>query len=523
MNHSNTFRRILAGALAAALLCVLLSAAFAKTGDLRANTGLRHETCTSLSAQAKEYYSDDRQLNRLCSLAGVNSPNDSWAASQNNPLYSALRQLMSETQTKSVDYQSLPNYWTKTDTAANAGSYLYFYGDTDAKNSGFQMNREHIWCKSNASFYQLGGGCDLHHLRPSISFVNAAKSYYTFGYVKGRCSDSAAVTVNGSEVCWASKSKTMFEVKDDVKGDVARILLYVYVRWAQPNLYSNVASSKLPPKDSDDDLNYGQKVVESLDVLLEWMELDPVDTWEMGRNDRCENVQGNRNVFIDCPELAWLMFGREVPDGMKTPSGYAENGIPGYCPAAGYSDVPPEGNWAHAGIDFAVSRGIMGSTSTGQLTFEPMTPCTRSMIVSVLYRLSGSPDVAYEAVFSDVPEKTWFSGAVIWAYRSGVVSGYGTGLFGPNDLVTREQLAVILKGYTEKLLHKATGARANIADFPDEDKATWSRDAVRWAVAEKLISGKTAGGETLLDPQGKASRAEVAAILMRFIQNIAEP
>ncbi len=499
------------------LLALLLTAsiftAYAATGTLKPNTGRRHETCTALSAQAKAYYTGNYTYQKFLMLKGVDAPTDSWAATQNNPLYTTLQKLMTDTQKNSVSYQSLPNYWRSTDTQPGAKGYMFFYGDVD-DSLGNTMNREHIWCKSKASFYQLGGGCDLHHLRPSIDFVNKAKDYYYFGTVKDKYSDAKAVVVDENEVCWVSTSKGVFEVKDDVKGDVARILLYVYCRWGQPNLYSFVTKSNLPAMDSDDEQNNGQKVIENRDVLLQWMYDDPVDEWEMGRNDQVENVQGNRNVFIDYPELAWLMFGLDVPDDMVTPSGMATA-----CPTEGYTDVPAEGNWAHAGIDFVVARGIMGSTKTDDLTFEPATSCTRAMIVSMLYRLSGEPAVTFEGRFSDVPAGQWYSKAVIWAYKSGVVKGYDNGNFGPNDLVTREQLAVILKSYAENC-GISTKERANISNFPDEGKCTWSRDAVRWAVAVGMISGKAVNGETLLDPQGKATRAEVASILMRFMQNI---
>lgn len=499
------------------LLALLLTAsaftAYAAVGTLKPNTGRRHVTCTALSAQAEKYYTGSYTYQKFLMLKGVDAPKDSWAATQNNPLYTTLQKLMTDTQKNSVTYQSLPNYWRNTDTQPGAKGYMFFYGDVD-DSLGYTMNREHIWCKADASFYQLGGGCDLHHLRPSINFVNSAKSYYPFGYVQGKYQDAKAIEVDENEVCWYTDNSKVFEVKDDVKGDVARILLYVYCRWGQPNLYSDVAGSKLPKLDSDDNLNYGEKVVENRDVLLQWMYDDPVDEWEMGRNDQVENVQGNRNVFIDYPELAWLMFGLEVPSDMDTPSGMAKA-----CPTEGYTDVPAEGNWAHAGIDYVVARGIMGSTKTDDLTFAPNTSCSRAMIVSMLYRMEGEPAVTFEDRFSDVPAGQWYSTAVIWAYRNGIVSGYSNGSFGPNDLVTREQLAVILKAYAD-YRGIPTTEKANISEFPDEGKCTWSRDAVRWAVAVGLISGKTNNGRTLLDPQGKATRAEVASILMRFMKNI---
>lgn len=187
-------------------------------------------------------------------------------------------------------------------------------------------------------------------------------------------------------------------------------------------------------------------------------------------------------------------------------------------PCADYTDIK-RNKWYHSAADFAISCGIMGSTQTGVMTFEPDTACTRSMIVSILYRLSDSPAVTYEARFPDVKPGKWFSDAVIWAYQNGIVSGYGNGNFGPNDKITREQMAVILKGYAD-FCGKDTSARTDLSGFPDCKKVKWSKDAVQWAVAENLISGKASGGQTLLDPQGNATRAEVASILMRFIQNI---
>lgn len=191
------------------------------------------------------------------------------------------------------------------------------------------------------------------------------------------------------------------------------------------------------------------------------------------------------------------------------------------CPSKGYTDVPGEQDWAHAGIDFCISRGIMSSTQTNKLTFEPNAACSRAMIVSILYRLSKSPAVSYEAKFSDVPAGNWYTSAVIWAYKNGITKGYDNGRFGPDDMVTREQMAVILKSYTE-FCKKGTSKRADLSAFSDAAKVTWSKAAMQWAVAEKLISGKTSGGKTYLDPQGCATRAEVASILMRLIQNILE-
>ena len=901
------FRRAVALLLTFCLILTLLTVVFAQTGTLKKNRAKRHVLCQELSGQAADYYTGDFSYENLSALSGVYSPNDSYAATQSE-LYGALHELMESTHTnQNVTYSgygetALATYWASTDSAEGTSSYLYFYTDIDAS-EGYTMNREHVWPKSKASYYQRGGGADLHHLRPSISSVNSAKSNHTFGDLYGEGSPSR---IDGREIIWTGHN--MLEVQDNIKGDVARILLYVYVRWAQPNLYSDVEADNLPPLDPDDSANSGIRAIESLDTLLEWMVIDPVDDWEMERNDQAENVQGNRNVFIDYPELAWLLFDLDAPNDYPTPSGEAMNGAhnwdngsliqeptcldkgvmrftcadcgitrdrtvpalghdtsdiieqkdaactePGYsifictrcgqrieqelpalghsyvggvcircglsvamysltnelhdgdlvilytpsagtavsseirnevyrgyesvtpengvlytdqpaivwsveayrdgflltdiegsvlatgeqnslpvdgrynvwyleeaetegciylynnggkylewtqnysdyaayayspayesglatqiytqtvcthahtelrslapsctsdgyenaaycvdcgarlslgtvlpatghtfgewqlidppdctlggtearecltcglpetravaplghdykitssaatCETAGsttftctrchdsyteqveslghdlsdwiiiteptcrddgsryrfcsrcdyvgteilpaackskdFSDVPDPLNWAHKGIDFCIARGIMGSTSTEEMLFSPEDTTTRAMIVSILYRMEGSPEAEFEAVFPDIEDGQWYTSAVLWAYREGIVRGYDTGLFGPNDKITREQLAVILKAYTEAAGADMT-ARADLQSFPDAELVTWSKEAVSWAVAEGLISGRVSEDVPILDPQGTAARCEAASVFMRFI------
>ena len=184
-------------------------------------------------------------------------------------------------------------------------------------------------------------------------------------------------------------------------------------------------------------------------------------------------------------------------------------------PCQDYTDVDRK-SWYHTAVDFVLQYGLMGSTKTDKKTFEPTTPCTRAMIVTILYSLANKPAVAYTAKFPDVMDGQWYTSPVMWAYQNGVVSGYDNGYFGTNDKITREQMAVILKAYSEKIGRDTTG-RADLSGYPDAAKVTWSREAVSWAVSEGLISGKAQNGRNYLDPQGKASRAEVAVILMKFL------
>ena len=299
------------------LLVALLTALFAGvTFQASAkNTNKRDTLCTSLSTKAKAYYTGAYTYDKMSALAGGNTD---CVASMNSALYKSLQKLMSSTQTDSVSYRSLTKYWPTTD------NNILFYADQ----TGSGYNREHVWPKSRASFYQKNGGCDLHHLRPADQTINSTRYNYTMGNVNGVINGCSTANYGGRTVLWYSAGNDLVEVRDNVKGDVARILLYVYCRWGQPNLYQNVAEKDLPAFDSDDDANNGKKVIESLDTLLKWCKSDPVDTWEMTRNDEVQTIQGNRNVFIDYPEYAWLVFGQDIPNDMKTPSGEAAHAAP---------------------------------------------------------------------------------------------------------------------------------------------------------------------------------------------------
>ena len=299
------------------LLVALLTALFAGvTFQASAkNTNKRDTLCTSLSTKATAYYTGAYTYDKLSALAGGSAD---CVASMNSALYKSLQSLMSSTQTDSVSYKSLTKFWPTTD------NNILFYADQ----TGSNYNREHVWPKSRASFYQKNGGCDLHHLRPANQTVNSTRYNYTMGYVNGVINGCSTCQYGGRTVLWYSAGNDLVEVRDNVKGDVARILLYVYCRWGQPNLYQNVAEKDLPTFDSDDDANNGLKVIESLDTLLKWCKNDPVDTWEMSRNDEVQTIQGNRNVFIDYPEYAWLVFGQDIPNDMKTPSGEAAHAAP---------------------------------------------------------------------------------------------------------------------------------------------------------------------------------------------------
>ena len=183
-----------------------------------------------------------------------------------------------------------------------------------------------------------------------------------------------------------------------------------------------------------------------------------------------------------------------------------------------FSDVTK--NWAYPGIQYCVTHKLMGST--GGDKFAPTMTTTRAQIVQILYNLEGEPKVSGTTPFTDLTQD-WYQDAVLWAYQTGVVAGTGDGTtFDPDLPVTREQIAVILMEYTDRILNiKRTWTPADLSGFPDAGSVSdWAKDAMADAVGLGLISGASNGGQTYLNPQGSATREQVATILMEFCKNV---
>ena len=167
-------------------------------------------------------------------------------------------------------------------------------------------------------------------------------------------------------------------------------------------------------------------------------------------------------------------------------------------------------DWFYAPVKYVYDQKLMVGVAADQ--FGPYTQTTRGMIVTMLWRMAGEPQAQTAADFIDVAAGDWYAKAIDWAAEKGIVNGYGNGAFGPNDPITREQLAAIFCNYA-KANGKNVSARADLSAYSDQP-SEWAESAMQWAVAEKLISGK---GNGVLDPTGQATRAEAAAILMRYV------
>lgn len=176
------------------------------------------------------------------------------------------------------------------------------------------------------------------------------------------------------------------------------------------------------------------------------------------------------------------------------------------------------GTWYYGAAAYACNNGLFaGMTPT---TFAPNATMTRAMLVSVLWRLAGEPAPKAPNTFVDVPDGAWYTDAVTWAAENGVVSGIGGSRFDPSGFVTREQTAEILYNYAHSKGYDVS-ARADLTTFPDAASVSgWAEEALSWANAAGLINGTVRDGQTILDPQGSASRAQVAMILMNYVEHV---
>ena len=197
------------------------------------------------------------------------------------------------------------------------------------------------------------------------------------------------------------------------------------------------------------------------------------------------------------------------------------NGGPA-CPGYAFRDMPAPSIWSHAGLDYCITHGYIAGTSATTVT--PDGECTRAMIVSILYRVQGEPTKVngYELKklappFDDVERGRWYTDAIWWAKLTGVVSGMSPSTFAPDDPITRAQLAVILYNYTQQFAPGSLTETGSLTGFPDADSVpSWARTAMAWAVGNGLISGVGENGVSYLRPEGCATRAQVATILMNY-------
>lgn len=184
-------------------------------------------------------------------------------------------------------------------------------------------------------------------------------------------------------------------------------------------------------------------------------------------------------------------------------------------PICGFQDVLST-DWFAPAVRFAFQNRLMNGTSSTQ--FAPSLSLTRAMVAQVLYNFSGAPAVTQPSSFSDVPSDQWFANAVAWAQQNGIMNGYPNNTFGANDPITRQDFAVVLYHYSSQQ-QLDTSTRANLNSYRDVSSvASYAQDAMQWAVASKIISGKSS---TQLAPRDSATRAECAQMLKNYLTGVA--
>ncbi len=259
--------------------------------------------------------------------------------------------------------------------------------------------------------------------------------------------------------------------------------------------------------------------------------------WAIGAKDSATTAQANETYTFSADTTVYAVWdrnstsggshsgGNRNPSGTSTPTkpeqptkpttpekpGTTTNQPSGTVTALNINNVFADvknGEWYSEAVAYVYNKGMMNGTEKG---FEPNAATTRAMLVTMLHRLAGEPNTG-NANFSDVADGQWFSKAIAWASANGVVTGYADGKFGPNDAITREQLAAVLYRFAQAK-GMDVSAKSGLSNFSDSGKVSgWAQEAMQWAVGAGIINGDSGA----LKPQGNATRAEVAMMIMRF-------
>ena len=257
-------------------------------------------------------------------------------------------------------------------------------------------------------------------------------------------------------------------------------------------------------------------------VSMQWYVADAPDTWGMPIEGACEDTLSvptdeEGTLYYHCYVLCKvgdIYISTQTVPLKEVKVTVAGNGIPSMF----FDDVSID-DWFYHDVEFVYYSRLMGGT--GENTFSPYLSTTRGMIVTILYRLEGEPEVAGTCPFTDVAPGSYYEDAIIWAARNDIVNGMGDGIFAPDENITREQLAAIFCRYAKfKGIYNEDDCTM-LAGFKDQDAvSSWAVESVSWAVGVGLIGGSNEADGVYLMPQGNALRCQAAAILNRFYNNL---
>ena len=467
-----------------------------------ANWGKRGTLATSPSTKASSYYTGSYSYATLSSLSG--STSSSAADIYASPLGTALHNLSASKQTTTTSYDGTKSLYKYTDCEnGNTNSISSFYsGDSIGPDwdRGDTWNREHTWPKSKG----LGGRDedDIMMLRPTANSENGSRGNTAYGESSGYYDPNRES--NGTY---------------NLHGDVARLMLQHMIRWGNTSLFG------------------ASGVIENKAVLLKWMQEDPVDTWEMGRNDAVQSITGVRNVFVDYPELAFLLLGVSVPENYSTPSNpttpteptepttpttpttptdptepttscshtYVETKVGATCSQPGYTlhTCSKCGDYYRSDFTATLSHSFSGGICVNCGTADPD-------------YVDPAPDIPYSdsalyASYADLEKEAWYRAGIVYVLHQGLMNGVGNEgehIFDPDGKVTRAMVVTIL--------YRAAGspsAKGLALPFEDVETGSWYTSAVAWAADQGIVLGVS---DTEFDPHSPITREQLAAVLYRY-------
>ncbi len=342
------------------------------------NWGKREEVATELSDMAVDWYQDQNtSYEELSQLSGASST----GSVPSSALYKELQDIMQSAHDNTTSYDGTTGMYQYTDCENNGSKISSFYSGKligPSWDSGKTWNREHTWPKSKCN--NGSAKSDIIMLRPTSVSENSSRGNTAYGESSGYYHPNSE---SGG--------------KYDLRGDCARIVLYVYVRWGETQMWGSGG------------------VMESKEVLLEWMEEDPVDTWELGRNDVVENITGTRNVFVDYPELGFKLFNASIPADYQSPSGGGNTTsytITATSNNTAYGTVSLSGKTITAtpktgyiAKDYTVTKGTATVTRNGNIfTVNAQSDCT----VRINFEANKSVTVSFAG--ADVASQNGYSG-----------------------------------------------------------------------------------------------------------------
>ncbi|MBQ8868440.1 MAG: endonuclease [Oscillospiraceae bacterium] len=366
------------------------------------NWGTREEVATFLSPNAEEFYEENNvTYEQLAALSG--SSNTSSVPS--SALYKKLQSLMRTAHTTINNYDKVKYLCDYTDCqnskkTSNKISSFYSGAEIGPGWTYPEWNREHVWPNSKGN--QAGNGeNDIMMLRPTASSENGSRGNKAYGPTTTSSYFNPNHFANG---------------RYDLRGDVSRILLYQYVRWG-----------------ATDRMWGSSGVIQSKEILLQWMEEDPVDTWELGRNDSVQSITGTRNVFVDYPELAFELFNEEIPNDYTTPSGAGTTG--GYKITAtsnntAWGNVSVNGNTINASavtgydaVGFDVIKGTAEVTRQGD---SFIVEASSDVTIRINFAARESKTVIFSEDGSSAGNQSIYIGGTITlpAHKTALKSGY---------------------------------------------------------------------------------------------------